>query len=171
MSRAGVGSVAGLALAGVLGAFAGEAEAVAPPDVASMARLQAACDSAWRVRLVGRRATYTLERPALDASGVSLEHPSAHPAIVTVGEPAPGRRLAWSEIERLETARSPWPGRVLVGAGIGAAVGATALAVFNLTVPDSEGATTALKTTVMAIPITLGALFGAATPATHPLYP
>ena len=167
------GSIAGLAIAGLLGALAGVAGAVAAPDPALLARLQAACDSAWRVRLTGRRATYLVRRPSVDSSGLSWTSGSGRAAIVTAGDARePEKRLAWSEIERLDAARSRAGRGALVGAVVGAVTGAALVAANGPDLTDAnDNIVTGFAVLLTASTTVLGALLGFAYPAVHPLYP
>jgi hypothetical protein len=133
--------------------------AVAPPDSLNLARLQAACDSAWRVRVTGSRATYQLNRPRVEARGVQLEHADHPPALVTIGDPKP--------TERSNAGRG-----ALVGFTLGAVVGGLTVAASGPDLEeDGDNAVLYAATLFTLTCATAGLLLGLANGTPTPLYP
>jgi hypothetical protein len=160
-------SVAALAWA------AGPARAVEPPDSARLLELKAACDTAWQVRLVGRRAVFATKRPSLDAGGITLMRSSGPPALLTVGHfREPARRIPWAEIERVQSERPS----ALRGATMGLFVGMGLAVVMRASIgPDlfergDNGSIWFAGALVLGF-TGIGFLVGASNPTVHTLYP
>jgi hypothetical protein len=156
-----------------LAASAAPSLAVAPPDSMHLVRLQAACDSAWRVRVTGSQAVYELTRPQVGERGIQLHHEDRPPALVTFGEPAPsGRWLAWSDIERIETQRSAAGRGALIGFTLGAVVGGLTVAASGPDLAEEGDNVVLFAATVFTLACgTVGLLLGLANGVNTPLYP
>ena len=175
---AGLIAAGRLLLGGVLAAIAlarpVPARAVPAPGPERLAALQAACDSAWRVRIVSLRASYLLERPALGLQGVNVApRSSGPPALITIGDvPADAKWVPWAEIERLDAGRSRAGRGALTGLLFGGAVGGILVAVSGPDLTDANDNVVA----IFAVALTVGCgiagyLLGLANPGLTPLYP
>ena len=160
-----------LAVALVRPAPAGAAPA---PDAPRLAALQAASDSAWRVRVVSRRVIYLLRRPELGPGGVNVAaRSSGPPALITIGKPADDEKwIPWAEIERLETGKNVSGRGALKGLLIGGVAGGALVAAKGPDLTDTDDNIVAL----FAVTLTLGCglagyLLGLANPDLTPLYP
>lgn len=154
-------------------AVAAFAHAAEPPDSATVIRLQSAADSAWRVRVVTNRATYLLIAPRMDAQGVTISKQDNPPALITPRDFQPTeKRVAWAEVERLDTERSAVGRGALRGVLAGAAIGGLAV----LT-SDSDSEWSGSGWTILSITLSallgggIGALMGFGTGISSPLYP
>lgn len=163
------------ALAALVMIVPGIACAIAPPDSLTRLRLQSSCDSARQVRIVTRTATRVLHRVELRADGIRVDHPGGRPALVVLNDPGPSepeRILPWSEVESLSLARPRAARGLLVGALIGGAVGAGAVATLgpNLSEPDDHFVVVVAAAAGLGM-AGLGALIGFVHPEWRPLYP
>ena len=170
MIRGGVA----IALATIALAAASPAPAAPAPDAPRLEALEAACDSAWRVRIVSRRATYLMRRPELGIEGVNVvPRPSGPPALFTIGEPKVETKwIPWAEIERLDTAEDVSARGALYGLLSGAAAGGLIVASVGPDLSDTDDNVVA----IFAVGLTLtggvaGYLFAQANPRLTPLYP
>jgi hypothetical protein len=158
---------------GALTWLAPRARAATPPDSAQLAHLQAACSSAWRVRLIATRATYLLARPSLSAGGVSITRRVGRPALFTIGDLRdPERRIRWADVERLDAGSSAIGRGAMMGAVFGALVGTVVVSSHGPDLADSGDHVILFAAVLFGLgSTTLGALLGAANPHLRPLYP
>lgn len=148
--------------------------AVAPPDSARLVQLRAACDSARRVRVIGTRATYTIQHPRIDSTGVQIERHDEREAMIVLGTPDPNpiRMLAWSEIERVDTEGSATRKGALTGLAIGAGIGLGLLAVTGSDLASPEDNYFVFVATLSALSCgAIGLVIGLANGTATPQYP
>lgn len=136
----------------------GEAVVSRPPDPQSLLRIRALTDSADRVRVTTRRATYVVLEPRIDFEGITVaygDHPAALFGPGVGGQPE--RRVKWAEIERVDAERTTVARGALWGAVIALGVTAAGLAI---TRPDFRGEEGLAYLSLFVAP-PLGAIAGA----------
>jgi hypothetical protein len=150
------------------------AHAVPAPEAERLAALQAACDSAWRVRMVSLRATYLLERPGLGPQGVNVApHTSGPPALITIGEAPPDAKwIPWAEVERMESAQSRAGWGAVKGLLVGGVAGGLLVSAHGPDLAEDNDNVVAVFAVVLTVGCTVaGYLLGLASPSLTPLYP
>lgn len=126
------------------------------PDSATIAGLRDAATTHNRFRIVAGREQFIVSSLRMDANGVIVRFPQAHPALIVTSEPgsAEVERASWAEIERIDGARSHGLRGAMIGAVVGGLVGLGAKATVEGSLHDASGVA------ILAIPI--GAVLGAA---------
>lgn len=172
MSPVRAALLTGFALAGLFAADAGVANAVAPPGSAQLARLQVACDAAWRVRVTTTNGIFQRRGAIVEAGGITIPRPPGRPALFIVGDPqAPERTLRWSEIEAVGTEQPRVLRGALMGFVAGAALSGALLGVVGPRAHDASPVVVWAAGIVTLGFTALGLVVGAGSPEIHPLYP
>lgn len=152
------------------------AAAAAAPDDAALATMREATRGTSLLRVTTTRAEFLAGRARFDSAGVHLARLDRHAALVTVSVPRPEdaeRRIAWSDVERIEAGHS----RLGIGLGVGLAVGAAlgAVTVANHWHDVRAGGDGGLAVYFAGLLVigggTAGLLLGGANPSLHTIYP
>jgi len=157
--------------AGGLGAT--EAVAVEPPSTERLEALQTVCGRAEGVRVLARRATYELHRPAVSAEGIALTRAQARDAVIEVGDVAqPVKLVAWSDIERVDVGDYHTGRATLAGLLLGAAAGVAIVAIYGSGISsDDDSGLIVFGAVLAAAGAGAGYLYGVTHPYWTPLYP
>jgi hypothetical protein len=153
--------------------MASAAFAAPPPDSARCVVLQSACDAAKQLRVTTTREFLTSSRLQARPDGLTLFPPPGRSAVIVIGDPGPKpRRIAWSEIERVESERGRGGRYAAIGLLVGAAMGTALVATRG---PDAfekgDNGMVAFATGLAISTGIAGLLIGMSNPERHTLYP
>jgi hypothetical protein len=143
----------------MLSVLAGPASSAPAPDSTALSRLHAASSELNRFRIITGHSQFVVTSLRLDPDGVVVREPPRRPAVIVTADTDPGetKRVAWSEIERIEGMRSHTLRGAIVGAIVGGVVGFGAKEAFQNDLHDAS------DVAILAIPIgaALGGVLGA----------
>jgi len=157
----------------VLALAATRAGAAPPPDRAQLVAMRDAFDSGVLIGVTERGHERLTRHPRADAAGLVVPLSRGRPALVIVGDVAPAeRRIAWSDVDRVDRLYTRSRLGLLAGALFGAVVTTFVVSTYGSDLSETgDHVVLAAGVAFSALTAIGGAVIGAANPRRAPLYP